>query len=547
MSEHTAFLRLAATAVDFPLEAADTRALAQHIDGCDRCRRAADAFRMDATALRSLPRRSPSPHVAAAIARAARGETRTGRPPLLMLSLGFLLVAGVAGAIVGASALRQVLLDRQPPPVVAPSAAPSNAIVLPVPSAAAPSTDPRLGVEWQLVDSASDGPNGEARSAWAVTAGGPGFVAVGTICLPGAAGAERRCYGAPQLSTSGSSWEGVPPPPGLEVGAYAPTSGPFPGMFGVAARPGAIVSIGYAVDGGKPIGRGGVFRPAVWLSPEGRTWERVPHSAVFEGARFSDIAATDEGFVIVGAVYDALAPQGQLPRGAIWTSQDGRAWGRVPDSPIFDVGGYIITGEDPASGGPRTVTLARGTILSVGAVCNANGLDCRPAFWSSPDGSIWERVVVDQPNMSAADVVETAGGYVAIGSASNATGCGVGLPPCTAVVFTSIDGRAWQAREITTPAGLNTPDAFTDAVAIGGRILAISIELDGQSQVPPAEPVIDASGAHFWSSTDGLSWTRILGIPDDFGPSSYQPIAAGPDRVVIVGDLNARIAVSPKG
>src|SRR4051794_40844981 len=116
MNEHAAFLRLAATAVDFPLDPAEGKALGQHVDGCEACRRAADGYRWDATALRSLPRRSPSPHVTAAIMRAARGETRRSRPPLLLLSLGFLLVVGVAGAIVAGAALRQVLFDRQTPP-----------------------------------------------------------------------------------------------------------------------------------------------------------------------------------------------------------------------------------------------------------------------------------------------------------------------------------------------------------------------------------------------------------------------------------------------
>jgi hypothetical protein len=546
MNDHTTFLRLAATAVDFPLAVAEGKALAQHLHGCDMCRRTADALRADATALRSLPRRSPSPHVAAAIARAARGETRTGRPPLLLLGLGFLLVLGVAGAIVGGGALRQLLLDRQARPAVAPSAAPSAATVLPLPSAE-PSVDPRLGVEWRLVDSASDGPNGEARSAWAVTAGGPGFVAVGTLCLTGTKGGDPRCFGAPQLSSNGSSWEGVPPPAALEVGSYAPTSGPFPGMFGVAAHPNAIVAIGYAVDGAPTIDQGGVFRPAIWLSPDGRAWERVPQDATFDGARLADVAAADDGFVIVGAVYDRLAPQGAPPRGAIWTSIDGRAWQRIPDSPVFDIGGYQDTGEDPGSGGPRRVNSSASGLLAAGAVCNDKGLDCRPAFWSSPDGSTWERVVVEQPNVNASDVVMTRGGYVAVGGSSNPSGCGVGLPRCRATVLTSTDGRIWQRHEVEVPDPSSAPDSLTDAVVVGGRIIAISHELDGQGHPPSSEPIIDASGARFWTSRDGLTWTPIDGIPLQFGPSHYQPMAAGAGHVVIVGDLNARIAVSPKG
>jgi hypothetical protein len=546
MNEHTAFLRLAATAVDFPLEAADARALALHIDGCDTCRRAADAFRMDATALRSLPRRSPSPHVAAAIARAARGETRTGRPPLLMLSLGFLLVAGVAGAILGGGALRQLLIDRQPRPIVAPSAPPSNAIVLPVPSGPSSSADPRLGVEWQVVDSASDGPNGEARSAWAVTAGGPGFVAVGNLCSQPPSG-ELDCWGAPQVSSDGSSWEGVPRQPGLETGTFIATSGPSTGMLGVAAKPGdAIVAIGYAVR------QGGGLGPAIWYSRDGRTWEREPNAAIFDGARFSDLVATGQGFVIVGVVYAPGAPKAGRPRGAIWTSPDGRAWQRVPDGPIFDVGGYFDTLEDAASGGPRRIVSAGGVTVSVGGVCNDKGLDCRPAFWSSRGGSPWDRVIVDEVDTSASDIVATPEGFLAVGSATTAGGCGgVGGVGCTAIVFKSSDGRSWQRHDVKVPRGMGIPDALTDAVTAGGRIIAISVELDGQpdgqTPAPSAEPVIDASGHLFWSSTDGLLWSPVQGIPGDFNPSGYQPMAAGAGRLVVVGDLNARIAVSPKG
>jgi hypothetical protein len=59
MNEHTTFLRLAATRVDFPLNPAEARALAQHIDGCDACHKTAGALRVDASALRSLLGRYP--------------------------------------------------------------------------------------------------------------------------------------------------------------------------------------------------------------------------------------------------------------------------------------------------------------------------------------------------------------------------------------------------------------------------------------------------------------------------------------------------------
>ncbi len=535
MSEHTAFLRLAATAVDFHLEPADATALAQHLQGCDRCRPAAESLGADGASLRSLPRRSPSPHIAAAIARAARGDARTGRSPLLMLGLGFLLTAGLAGAVIGGGVIRQAL--ESDGPVVSPSAAPTDAaIVLPStePRSAEPGAlvDPRLGVEWQVVIRESDGSSG--TSANAVTANGPGFVAVGRTCQPDPAGGDAPCWGGVHLSSDGLTWESVPRQPGLEIGAYYPTSGPGADMIGVAAGPDAIVAIGYAVDGAMTIEAGGVFRPAVWVSDDGRTWERVRDDGVFEGARFSDVVATESGYVIVGAVYDAQY-RGQ-PRGAIWTSDDGRAWRRVPDGPIFDIGGYQDTGEDPGSGGPRRLVFAGGTILSVGAVCNDQGLDCVNAFWSSPDGSTWDRVTLDEPNVIALDVAATADGFVAVGVTDNPGGCGLDLV-CTAVVFTSADGRIWQRGQVEVPEGLIAPDGFSDAVVVGGRIIAKAYEVDGQAQ--------GFRQGRLWWSSDGTFWRPAEGDPAEFGTAHWQPIAAGPDRVFLVGDLHGRVLVSP--
>ena len=533
MNEHTAFLRLAATAIDFPLQPADEKALAAHIQGCGACRRAADALRADATGLRSLPRRSPSPRVADAITRGGRGEAPT-RPPLMTLGLGFLLAAVLVGGVVGAVVLRGTLFqDRLP----APSPKPSEAtIVEPLPSAQPSLVDPRLGIEWQVVTPEGDDSSG--TSANAVTAYGQGFVSVGRTCRPDPAGGEPLCWGGVQLSPDGFTWEIVPRQPGLEIGTYYPTSGPGADLIGVAAGPDTVITIGYALDGGAPIGLGGVLRPAVWVSSDARTWERTPDDAVFEGARFSDVVASDAGFVIVGAVYGPGAPQG-APRGAIWTSDDGRAWRRVPDGAIFDIGGYQDTGEDPGSGGPRRVTAVGGALLSVGAVCSAQGRDCRAAFWSSQDGTVWERVVLDEPNLIASDIAVTAGGFVAVGMTSNAGGCSPDLR-CTAVVLTSADGRVWiQKQVVEIPEGLIAPDSFTDVVVVGGGMIAVAVEFEDDG-LPEG-----GRQPQLWRSPDGSTWIPVEGIPDEFSPGYQQPIAVGPDRVVIVGDIHARILVSP--
>ena len=417
--------------------------------------------------------------------------------------------------------------------IVAPSTTPSTA-----PSTAEPGRtgDRRLGVAWQVVTPENDGTS--STSANAVTARGPGFVAVGHTCRPDPSGGDSQCWGSVQVSTDGLTWESVARQPGLEIGAYYPPSGPGADMIGVAAGADATVAIGYAVDGAMTTAQGGtVLKPAVWASGDGRTWERAADGGVFQGARFSDVVATTTGYVIVGAVYGPDAPQGQ-PRGAIWTSNDGRVWQRVTDGPIFDIGGYQDTLEDPGSGGPRRVIFAGGTILAVGAVCDDRGLACLTAFWSSPDGSTWDRVTLAEPNVIARDVAATANGFLAVGIASNAGGCGVDLP-CTAAVFTSTDGRTWQREQPVAPAGLILPDGFSDAVVVGGRIIATAEELTGGGLAEGVRP------ERLWWSTDGGLWSPLEGYPVDVNPAYWQPIAAGPARTVIVGDTESRILVSP--
>lgn len=835
MSEHNAFLRLAATAVDFQLDPREARALGQHLQGCDVCRHTAESLRGDAAALRSLPRRSPSPRIAAAIARAARGEARTTRSPLLLLGLGFLLVAGLAGAVIGGQAIRQALESDGPAPtpgstdpaIVVPSPSPSVAsatqellfeadvegtatifrldvgsgkvtrltdgdspdwspdgsrivfsredqgnlsiwvmspdgsglrslgeglgpvwspdgsriafsqspidagdllvmdadgsrvttlpggsdfawspdgtriatvtgsaqpdlVVVdadgsgssrlapgrypawspdgtriafvswseqpevqvidpesgdtstiaqdvpepygpvwspdgtriafisqggdlflapadggdpvrltnglqtayapawspdgawiaftvqtlgpqavssdiwlvradgtdarqltttgsalrpawrpvapseppsPEPSAIA---DPRLGVEWQLVT-----PEGLSYAVQAVTVGGPGFVAVGRPAdggcqTPTDQSEPEQCWGGAWISSDGVIWQEAPRQASLEIGAYFPLSGPGVDMIGVGASPNTIVAIGYAMAGAPTIDAGGELRPAVWTSTDGLRWERVADESMFARARFSDIAATEEGFVIVGAVYGVEQPLQGEPRGAIWTSIDGRDWQRVPDGPIFDIGGYQDTGEEPGSGGPRRVTAAGSGITAVGSVCDDQGLDCVTAFWSSPDGSTWERVVLEEPNVSASDIAVTPDGFVAVGEAANPGGCGVDLP-CTAAVYTSTDGRVWDRQQVEVPEGMIAPDAFSGVVVVGGRIIA-------SSESPTTRAL--------WSSIDGILWSHVAGAPADFGPAHWQPIAAGPDRVVIIGNVRfdpeeVRVLISP--
>jgi hypothetical protein len=535
MSEHNAFLRLAATAVDFQLDPRDARALGQHLQGCDQCRHTAESLRGDAAALRSLPRRSPSPRIAAAIARAARGEARTTRSPLLLLGLGFLLVAGLAGAVIGGAAIRQALESDGPAPPPGPT---DPAVVVPSPLPSA-SPDPGLGRDWQTGGLTVAAQIAPVYGHMGVTAGGPGFVLVGRgACVPPTDAERETCFAASAVSSDGRTWLGSGTPAALDVGAYFPPSGPEPGMIDVASSGGVIVAIGYAADG-DPSGQDFHFGSAIWRSEDGLEWERIPVGTEFAGscipgpaepdcARFASIEGTSHGFVIAGAI---LGPE--APRAALWTSVDGRTWARPADGPgafdpTFDIGGYVDTGEEPGFGGPKELAEAGGRIAAVGQTCESAELGlCTAAVWVSDDARTWRRATVEIQDGGLWSVTHDGEGFVATGVSCAET--------CVAFVMRSTSGEDWRKLPLTAaPEG-----GFGAVAAIDGRLVAIADPLSGS-------PI-------FWSDDGGATWAPATITPEPTASGlDLFDLAVGDGRLVAVGqsaDLAPQtvILTSPAG
>jgi len=140
---------------------------------------------------------------------------------------------------------------------------------------------------------------------WSVTAGGPGLVAVGV------GGSNAAVW----TSVDGVTWSRVPHDETLFG------RGGVQAMQGVTSGGPGLVAVGR--DG--PVGS---LDAAVWTSPDGITWSRVPHDeTVFRGAGITSVTKGGPGFIAVGwAGLDAAA----------WTSPDGITWSRVPhDETIF--------------------------------------------------------------------------------------------------------------------------------------------------------------------------------------------------------------------
>ena len=371
-------------------------------------------------------------------------------------------------------------------PSPAPAATPSPAATptpaatpSPRPTSTPAPVSPELGLTWKAatMPSVSGRPTGKIE---AVTAGGPGFVAVGRGCT--FKGEGGRCEAIVWTSRQGNRWTLAPRQDSTSTGFVIPMSGPELGMFDVAAGKAGIVAIGYAA------------RPAMsavaWFSKDGATWRRV---RIGSAAKVRVKAVTWSGgrFVIVGEDRSEFTGRNlstATARAAVWTSTDGRQWNRVPHEAMFNVGRFVDTMEDPSTGGMRDVTAGPNGFVAVGTRCTGEPIRCRPAAWRSGDGRHWTRVSgMPEVDGSLNGVASSPAGYVAVGGG---------------LVVTSPDGLTWTQRATVRTADLRM------IARVGVRYVATS----------PDGP------ASIWMSRRGRAWA----VPTfDGGPDTFHADGAG--------------------
>jgi hypothetical protein len=205
--------------------------------------------------------------------------------------------------------------------------------------------------EWVRGDPGATGPNSTSnRAMMAVTADSSGMVAVGYEGLDAAA----------WTSPDGGVWSRI------EGGEDAFGGQGYRLMRAVIPFAGGFVAGGFEAVSADS-------RAAVWASPDGITWQRVPHTESIFGGEGNQaimaLAAGGPGLVAVG--YDRF-------EAAVWVSANGATWTRVAASGVPSA--------DTGTRGMMSVVLSGSGLVAAGW----DGLDA--AVWTSPDGIAWARV-----------------------------------------------------------------------------------------------------------------------------------------------------------
>ncbi len=230
-----------------------------------------------------------------------------------------------------------------------------------------------------------------------VTAGEDGFVAVGFEHLnfgvvPDSVRRGDEISAAVWTSADGTSWSRL-----LEHRTIFAGAGADREMTGVTQSRGRFVAVGYESDSDRALSA------AVWTSEDGEQWSRVPHVDEFgDDASFfqmNDVTAGGPGFVAVGIEVpeDAareinqvqpVTPEGVLsvgtgpkggPTAAIWVSDDGIQWQRLPQERMLGAGVEERALVSVTAGGPG--------LIAVGWRLVDRELD--PEVWISTDGNEW--------------------------------------------------------------------------------------------------------------------------------------------------------------
>ncbi len=255
---------------------------------------------------------------------------------------------------------------------------------------------------------------------------------------------------------------------------------------------------------------------AAWFSADGITWGRAPHNdPAFGGLGFQQMRSVTS---FEGRLF-AVGQDGSrgYAEAAVWTSEDGISWERVPhNEEVFGGHGDQVM---------RSVTAWAGGLAAAGTDHSGDNDDA--AIWTSTDGITWERVPHDDfifggfLYQGISSIVAWNDGLVAVGTDQIAG-------DEDAVVWISSDGVTWEwAPHDEEVFGGDEDQGMTSVAAWSGRLVAVGYDTSGGD--------LDAV---VWVSSDGITWERVPQDEDAFGGDGDQymsSVAVWDSGLVAVG------------
>ncbi len=256
------------------------------------------------------------------------------------------------------------------------------------------------GASWVAAEVETSAPAGQAN---VVITTGEGFVAAGVAFADAELDGDQ--LPAVWFSADGAAWE-----------ERSPESFGAPNEADISAL---AESDGRVIAGGLLSTVEGRSEAAVWVTDDLDDWRFVALPTDTEGfAGVAGLARGGPGLVAVGF------EQRTGTAGAMWTSEDGTAWRRVP----HDAG--LFGGDDQSHTRIQSVAAVPGGLVAVGS--RLVGPDARKVIWTSADGITWGRADVAGPPLLdgatlAHDVAASAGVVVVVG-AELSIGADVAVP-----------------------------------------------------------------------------------------------------------------------
>jgi hypothetical protein len=257
---------------------------------------------------------------------------------------------------------------------------------------------------------------------------------------------------------------------------------------------------------------------AVWTSEDGFSWSRVPHGAVFDITPadspdcphgFRDVVVGGPGLVAVGVTVGA----DQIRKATVWTSPDGENWSRFGPDDDTELGTERSFMGGVFVGGPG--------LIATGSVCQAVE-ECQWVVWTSDDGLTWTRIE-DAASSGPSNVIGGGPGFV-----------GVSRQP-EPVFWTSPDGIAWT-------------QVPSDQVESHACFQWLGIELAASENGLAALAHCNTGSSEFnivWTSRDGYQWSAtrlddkmrvsgLVGVGSEFvGLGSIEPDQMSDDRATM--------------